>query len=63
MIFKHPSILASKSLSSAEIRCNIIKKDVLRKQHGLKKFLHYCFTLEVNIITEHKPLVATFKKM
>ena len=30
--------------------------------HGLKKFHHYCFTREVHIITDHKPLVAIFQK-
>ena len=27
-----------------------------------QKFHHYCFTREVSIITDHKPLVAIFKK-
>ena len=30
--------------------------------HGLEKFHHYCFVREVSIITDHKPLVAIFKK-
>ena len=30
--------------------------------HGLEKFCHYCFAREVSIITDHKPLVAIFKK-
>ena len=30
--------------------------------HGLEKFHHYCFGREVLITTDHKPLVAMFKK-
>ena len=30
--------------------------------HGLEKFHHYCFAREVSIITDHKPLLAIFKK-
>ena len=30
--------------------------------HSLEKFHHYCFTRDVNIITDHKLLVAIFKK-
>ena len=30
--------------------------------HGLERFHHYCFAREVSIITDHKPLVAIFKK-
>ena len=30
--------------------------------HGLDKFHHYCFAREVSIITDHKPLVAIFRK-
>ena len=30
--------------------------------YRLKKFHHYCCVRELSIITDHKPLVATFKK-
>ena len=30
--------------------------------HGLGKLHHYCFVTEVNIITDHKPLVAMVSK-
>ena len=30
--------------------------------HGLKKFHHYSFSREDHVITDHKPLVAIFKK-
>ena len=30
--------------------------------HGLKKFHCYCFAREVSKITDHKPVVAIFKK-
>ena len=30
--------------------------------HGLEKFHYYCFARNVNVITNHKPLVTIFKK-
>ena len=30
--------------------------------HGLEKFHHYCITLEVSMIMDHKPSVAILKK-
>ena len=30
--------------------------------HGLEKFHHYCFAKDVNIFTDHKPLVAMISK-
>ena len=30
--------------------------------HGFERFCHYCIVREVSIITDHKPLVAIFKK-
>ena len=36
--------------------------EVLGIPHGLEKFYHYCFGREVLFITDHKPLVAMFKK-
>ena len=29
---------------------------------GLEKFHHYCFAIEVNVITDHMPVVMMFKK-
>ena len=30
--------------------------------HGLERFHHYCFAMEVSVIMDHKSLVAIFKK-
>ena len=57
-----PTAFASKSLTSAEQRYSSIKREALDILHGLKKFHHYSFAREVSIITDHKPLVAIFKK-
>ena len=58
----HPIAFASKSLTGSEHRYSNIEREALGILHGLKKFHHYCFAREVCIITNHKPLVATFKK-
>ena len=57
----HPIAYSSKSLTSAEIRYRNIEGELLGILHSLKKFPHYCFTWEVNMITDDKPLVAIFK--
>ena len=58
----HPIAFASKSLTGAEHRYSNIKREALDILHGLKKFHHYCFAKEVHIVTDHKPLIAIFKK-
>ena len=57
-----PIAFASKSLPSAEQRYSNITREALGILHGLERFHHYCFAKEVSIITDHKPLVAIFKK-
>ena len=57
-----PVMFASKSLTSAEQRYSNIEREALGILHGLKKFHHYCFAREGRKITDHKPLVAIFKK-
>ena len=52
----------SKSLTGVEHRYSNIKHGALGILHGLEKFHHYCFSMEVLIITDHKPLVSMFKK-
>ena len=52
----------SKILTSAEIYYTKIEREALGMLHGLEKFHHNCFTGEVSIITDHKPLVALLKK-
>ena len=53
----------SKSLSVAERRYINKERDVLAILHYLEKFHDYYFPREVIIITDHKPLVAIFKKI
>ena len=50
---------ASKCLTSAEHRYSNIEREVL---HGLKKFHHYSFARDISLTTDHKPLVAIFKR-
>ena len=50
----------SKSLTSAEHRYSNIEREALGILHSLEKFNHYCFAMEVSIITHHKSLVAIF---
>ena len=56
----YPIAFASKSLTGAECRYSNIEREALGILHGLKKFNHYCFTREVLVIIDHKPLVAIF---
>ena len=57
-----PIAFASKSLTDTEHRYSNIEREALGILHGLKKCHHYCFAREVLVITNHKPLVAIFKK-
>ena len=58
----NPFTFITMSLTSAEHRYSNIKREALGILHGLEKLCHYCFLKEVSIITNHKPLVAIFKK-
>ena len=53
---------ASKSLTSAECRYSNIEREALGMLHALEKFHNYCFSMEVIIITDHKPHIGIFKK-
>ena len=57
-----PIAFASKSLTSTECRYSIIEREALGTLHSLKIFHHYCFVRDVHVITDHRPLVAIFKK-
>ena len=57
-----PIAFASKSLTSADCRYGNIEREVPGILHRLEKFHQYCFVRDVNIITDHKPLVAIIKK-
>ena len=58
----HPIVFASKSLTGAEHRYSNIECEALGILHGLVKLHHYCFGQEVLVITDHRLLVAMFKK-
>ena len=57
-----PTEFAWKSVTSTECRYSNIWREVLGILHGLEKFHHYCSVRDVNVITDHKPLVTIFKK-
>ena len=56
----HPMAFASTILYRVKTRFNF--EEVLGILHGLEKFHQCCFT-HVNIITDHKPMIAIFKRM
>ena len=39
-----------------------MEQEALGILHGLEKFHHYFLAKEVNVITDHKPLVPTVSK-
>jgi len=57
-----PIAYASRSLSDAERRYAQIEKEMLSVVFGLKKFHHYTYGRDVEVTTDHKPLVAIKKK-
>ena len=61
-IILRPTAFASKSLTSTEQRYSYIEREALGILNGLERFHQYCFAREVSITTNHKLLVAIFKK-
>ena len=57
-----PIAFGSKSLTSGEHIYSNVERETLGILHAVKKFHHYCFAWDVSVITDHKPLVAIFKK-
>jgi hypothetical protein len=57
-----PVAYASRSLSEAERRYAQIEKEMLAAVYGLEKFHHYTYGREVQVVTDHKPLVAISNK-
>lgn len=57
-----PVAYASRSLTETETRYAQIEKEMLAAVYGLEKFHHYTYAREVEVITDHKPLVAISKK-
>ena len=57
-----PVVFASKSLTSTDTHCSSVEIEALGMLHGLEIIHHYCFSHDVSVITDHKLLVAVFKK-
>ena len=57
-----PIAYASRSLTTAEKHYAQIEKEMLAAVYALEKFHHYTFAREVDVITDHKPLIAIWKK-
>ena len=57
-----PVAYASQSLSDAEDRYTQIEKEMLAVSYGLEKFHHYTFGREVEVVTDHKALIAIAAK-
>ena len=57
-----PVAYASKTLSDAETRYANIEREMLAIVFGMERFHHYTYGRKVNVITDHKPLVAIMKK-
>ena len=57
-----PVAFASKTLTCAECNYANIEHELLGVLFGVLHFIHFTFSNEVNIITDHKPLVSLLKK-
>ena len=57
-----PVAFASKALTSAEHNYANIERELLGVVFGVLHFKHFTFGNEVNIISDHKPLVSLLKK-
>ena len=57
-----PVAFASKTLTSAEHNYANIQCELLGVVFGVRHYKHFIFGNEVNIITDHKPLVSLLKK-
>ena len=57
-----PVAFASKTLTSAERNYANIEHELLGVVFGVLHFKHFTFSNEVNIITDHKPLVSLLQK-
>ena len=57
-----PVAFASRSLSCSEKNYAQIEKEMLAVVYGLEKFHHYTYGRQVNVITDHKPLISITSK-
>ena len=58
-----PIAFASKTLTSAECNYANIEHEFLGVVFGVLHFKHFTFSNEVNIITDHKPLISLLKSL
>ena len=57
-----PVAYASKSLTEAKHRYANIERELLAVLFSVEHFKHFVYARDVTIITDHKPLLAVFKK-
>ena len=58
----YPIAYSSKTLTEAETRYANIEHELLGVVGALEKFDYFTFGKEVEILTDHKPLIAISKK-
>ena len=57
-----PVAFASRSLSETEQRYAPIEKEMLAVVYGLEKFHHYTYGRQIDVVTDHMPLVSIVAK-
>ena len=57
-----PVVYASKTLSDTEKRYANIEREMLAIVFAVERFHHYTYGRKIQVITDHKPLVAILKK-
>ena len=57
-----PIAYASKALTATEMGYSKIEREALGIVHALEKFHHYTYRQHTHVITDHRPLLAIFKK-
>ena len=55
-----PMAIVSKTLSKSQRNCSQIQKEALAIVFALKKFYQFIFGRKFILVTDHKPLIATF---
>ena len=58
-----PVAFASKTLTSVECKYANIERELLGVVFGVEHFKHFTFGNEVDVITDHKPLVSLLKSL
>ena len=57
-----PVVITSKSLTSSCTQHSNTEREALGMTHGPEKISHYCFTPDINVITDHELLVTILNK-